>query len=135
MVRISSITNHIYTPFGTRYDSYYWDDTWLFLLGMEKKERQQIRPFDCCKDIFHDNIYSMQYLLYFFDQNVLQSLTVKDINTTMIRLRIAQSIVDKTYILKDYKDLCIKAKNAFVDTCIKMSKDMWDKHLSRELPF
>lgn len=134
MRTINCITNRVYTSWGKPYSNYQWDDIWITLLGMARKERQQIRPFNNNVSSFHKNSYSLDYIIYWFDYNVLQIIHVETYKTSYVRLRIAQNLVDKT-ILSKYPNIKNKVKDAFIDIYNQMYRDMWNNYIHTQLPF
>lgn len=131
-VNIVAISNHIYTPWGVKYESLKWDDTWVVMLGIANKEVKGIRPYTN-NDPFHKLYkYSINNIITWFDINVLQSMTVHNDQTTRVKLRIAQSMLDKARIDNNLRN---KFKDAILDTYKTFHNSMWNKYLDSELPF
>lgn len=131
-VNIVAISNHIYTPWGVKYESFKWDKTWVVMLGIANKEVKGIYPYTN-KDPFHKlSKYSVNNIITWFDINVLQSMTVHNEQTTRVRLRIVQSMLDKTNIDNNLRN---KFKDAILNTYKMFHNSMWNRYLDLELPF
>lgn len=134
MRTINCITDRAYTSWGKPYSKYQWDDIWITLLGMARKERKRIRPFNNNVNSFRKDLYSLDHIIYWFDYNVLQTIRVETYRTTNVRLRIAQNLVDRT-ILSKYPNIKNKVKDAFIDIYHQMYRDMWNNYIHTQLPF
>ena len=131
-VNMIAITNHTYTPWGIKYESFKWDNTWVVMLGIANKEVKGISPYTN-DDPFHKlSKYSINNIITWFDINVLQSMTVHNEQTTRVRLRIVQSMLDKTNIDNNLRN---KFKDAILNTYKMFHNSMWNTYLDLELPF
>ena len=131
-VNIIAITNHTYTPWGIKYESFEWDNTWVVVLGIANKEVKGISPY-ANDDPFHKLYkYSINNIITWFDINVLQYMTVHNEQTTRVRLRIVQSMLDKANIDNNLRN---KFKDAILNTYKMFHNSMWNRYLDLELPF
>lgn len=131
-IKVHCISNHVYTRLGRRYDSFSWDEDWKIILGIIKKESNGIPLHkDCKTELF--NKYTLTYIIYWYDKNVLQQIDKIAIFTSTldVRLRIAQNLVDKLAFDDNLKRII---KQCLVNT-YKEFKIAAFKEYSKELPF
>lgn len=131
-IKVHCISNNVYTKLGKRYDSFSWDEDWKIILGIIKKELNSIPLHKSCKTILFSE-YTLTYVIYWYDKNILQQIDKVTIFTPTldVRLRIVQSLVDKLAFDDNLKRII---KQCLVNT-YKEFRIAAYKEYSKELPF
>lgn len=128
MVAVHSLTNRVYTRWGQNYGTFKWDNIWIALLGIARKERQQIHPYENTRAPFHNpKLCFMNHAIYWFDTFVLQQIDPENLSneqTLRVRLRIAQGLIDRNPHLGD--EFKARAKDAFVNIFHQMWTASWN---------
>lgn len=131
-IKVHCISNNVYTKLGKRYDSFSWDEDWKIILGIIKKELNGIPLHKSCKTILF-NKYTLTYIIYWYDKNILQQIDKITIFTPTlnVRLRIVQSLVDKLSFDDNLKRII---KQCLVNTYKEFRAAAYEEY-SKELPF
>ena len=139
MVVVHSLTNRVCAKSGRRYYTFKWDNIWVMLIGLARKERQQIHPYENMRDPFHNpELCFTNHAICWFDRNVLQEISpwnMDNIKTLRVRLRIVQGMMEKNKHIP--KSLLPKVQAALVDIFYQFYFDAWDFRLKYidKLPF
>ena len=136
MVIVEALTNKVSTKWA-RYSSFTWDNIWLTIIGIAKKERLGLHPFYIEDSLHNPKKCKVNDAMCWFDQNVLQEINPWDLTnltTLRVRLRIAQGLINNPNMPKNLIPI---AQNAMVNIFNQMVKSAWDFRLKYidELPF
>lgn len=123
---IHSLTNKVYTSWGVRYELFNWRPEWYTFIRIQNRE--------CNKNKFHC-IYSVKYIVCWFDTNILQKIGIDKEPTLRVRIRIVCGMVNKI----DYIPWTMKRElmECIWDTYRKFYKE-WNEYYCKkilELPF
>lgn len=131
-IKVHCISNNVYTKLGKRYDSFSWDEDWKIILGIIKKELNSIPLHKSCKTVLFSE-YTLTYVIYWYDKNILQQIDKVTIFTSTldVRLRIIQSLVDKLAFDDNLKRII---KQCLVNTYKEFRIAAYEEY-SKELPF
>lgn len=131
-IKVHCISNNVYTKLGKRYDSFSWDEDWKIILGIIKKELNSIPLHKSCKTVLFSE-YTLSYIIYWYDKNILQQIDKVTIFTPTldVRLRIVQSLVDKLAFDDNLKRII---KQCLVNTYKEFRIAAYEEY-SKELPF
>lgn len=131
-IKVHCISNNVYTKLGKRYDSFSWDEDWKIILGIIKKELNSIPLHKSCKTVLFSE-YTLTYVIYWYDKNILQQIDKVTIFTPTldVRLRIVQSLVDKLAFDNNLKRII---KQCLVNTYKEFRIAAYEEY-SKELPF
>lgn len=131
-IKVHCISNNVYTKLGKRYDSFSWNEDWKIILGIIKKELNSIPLHKSCKTVLFSE-YTLTYVIYWYDKNILQQIDKVTIFTPTldVRLRIAQSLVDKLAFDNNLKRII---KQCLVNTYKEFRIAAYEEY-SKELPF
>ena len=131
-IKVRCISNNVYPKLGKRYDSFSWDEDWKIILGIIKKELNSIPLHKSCKTILFSE-YTLMYVIYWYDKNILQQIDKVTIFTPTldVRLRIVQSLVDKLAFDDNLKRII---KQCLVNTYKEFRIAAYEEY-SKELPF
>lgn len=131
-IKVHCISNNVYTKLGKRYDSFSWDEDWKIILGIIKKELNSIPLHKSCKIVLFSE-YTLSYIIYWYDKNILQQIDKVTIFTPTldVRLRIVQSLVDKLAFDDNLKRII---KQCLVNTYKEFRIAAYEEY-SKELPF
>lgn len=131
-IKVHCISNNVYTKLGKRYDSFSWDEDWKIILGIIKKELNGIPLYKSCKTILFSK-YTLTYIIYWYDKNILQQIDKITIFTSTldVRLRIVQSLVDKLSFDDNLKRII---KQCLVNTYKEFRTAAYEEY-AKELPF
>lgn len=131
-IKVHCISNNVYTKLGKRYDSFSWDEDWKIILGIIKKELNSIPLHKSCKTVLFSE-YTLSYIIYWYDKNILQQIDKVTIFTPTldVRLRIVQSLVDKLAFDNNLKRII---KQCLVNTYKEFRIAAYEEY-SKELPF
>lgn len=128
---IYSLTNHIYTTWGVKYSSFNWRPEWYTFLRIQKRELNEIE--------FHESyrIKTVKYLIFWFDNMIIQKIGVDKDLTLRVRIRILCGLINNTPASVLTRSMKIEFMECIWDTYNKFYKDWCEYYCKNvlELPF
>lgn len=128
---IYSLTNHIYTTWGVKYSSFNWRPEWYTFLRIQKRELNEIE--------FHESyrIKTVKYLIFWFDNMIIQKIGVDKDLTLKVRIRILCGLINNTPANVLTRPMKIEFMECIWDTYNKFYKDWYEYYCRNvlELPF
>lgn len=128
---IYSLTNHIYTTWGVKYSSFNWRPEWYTFLRIQKRELNEIE--------FHESyrIKTVKYLIFWFDNMIIQKIGVDKDLTLKVRIRILCGLINNTPASVLNRPMKIEFMECIWDTYNKFYKDWYEYYCRNvlELPF
>lgn len=128
---IYSLTNHIYTTWGVKYSSFNWRPEWYTFLRIQKRELNEIE--------FHESyrIKTVKYLIFWFDNRIIQKIGVDKDLTLKVRIRILCGLINNTPTNVLTRPMKIEFMECIWDTYNKFYKDWYEYYCKNvlELPF
>lgn len=128
---IYSLTNHIYTTWGVKYSSFNWRPEWYTFLRIQKRELNEIE--------FHESyrIKTVKYLIFWFDNMIIQKIGVDKDLTLKVRIRILCGLINNTPTNVLTRPMKIEFMECIWDTYNKFYKDWYEYYCKNvlELPF
>lgn len=128
---IYSLTNHIYTTWGVKYSSFNWRPEWYTFLRIQKRELNEIE--------FHESyrIKTVKYLIFWFDNMIIQKIGVDKDLTLRVRIRILCGLINNTPTNVLTRPMKIEFMECIWDTYNKFYKDWYEYYCRNvlELPF
>lgn len=128
---VYSLTNHIYTTWGVKYSSFNWRPEWYTFLRIQKRELNEIE--------FHESyrIKTVKYLIFWFDNMIIQKIGVDKDLTLRVRIRILCGLINNTPASVLTRPMKIEFMKCIWDTYNKFYKDWYEYYCRNvlELPF
>lgn len=128
---IYSLTNHIYTTWGVKYSSFNLRPEWYTFLRIQKRELNEIE--------FHESyrIKTVKYLIFWFDNMIIQKIGVDKDLTLKVRIRILCGLINNTPTNVLTRPMKIEFMECIWDTYNKFYKDWYEYYCKNvlELPF
>jgi len=128
---VYSLTNHIYTTWGVKYSSFNWRPEWYTFLRIQKRELNEIE--------FHESyrIKTVKYLIFWFDNMIIQKIGVDKDLTLRVRIRILCGLINNTPASVLTRPMKIEFMECILDTYNKFYKDWYEYYCRNvlELPF
>ena len=128
---VYSLTNHIYTTWGVKYSSFNWRPEWYTFLRIQKRELNEIE--------FHESyrIKTVKYLIFWFDNMIIQKIGVDKDLTLRVRIRILCGLINNTPASPPPRPMKIEFMECIWDTYNKFYKDWYEYYCRNvlELPF
>lgn len=128
---VYSLTNHIYTTWGVKYSSFNWRPEWYTFLRIQKRELNEIE--------FHESyrIKTVKYLIFWFDNMIIQKIGVDKDLTLKVRIRILCGLINNTPTNVLTRPMKIEFMECIWDTYNKFYKDWYEYYCKNvlELPF
>ena len=128
---VYSLTNHIYTTWGVKYSSFNWRPEWYTFLRIQKRELNEIE--------FHESyrIKTVKYLIFWFDNMIIQKIGVDKDLTLRVRIRILCGLINNTPASVLTRPMKIEFMESIWDTYNKFYKDWYEYYCKNvlELPF
>lgn len=128
---VYSLTNHIYTTWGVKYSSFNWRPEWYTFLRIQKRELNEIE--------FHESyrIKTVKYLIFWFDNMIIQKIGVDKDLTLRVRIRILCGLINNTPTSVLTRLMKIEFMECIWDTYNKFYKDWYEYYCRNvlELPF
>lgn len=128
---VYSLTNHIYTTWGVKYSSFNWRPEWYTFLRIQKRELNEIE--------FHESyrIKTVKYLIFWFDNMIIQKIGVDKDLTLRVRIRILCGLINNTPTNVLTRPMKIEFMECIWDTYNKFYKDWYEYYCRNvlELPF
>lgn len=128
---VYSLTNHIYTTWGVKYSSFNLRPEWYTFLRIQKRELNEIE--------FHESyrIKTVKYLIFWFDNMIIQKIGVDKDLTLKVRIRILCGLINNTPTNVLTRPMKIEFMECIWDTYNKFYKDWYEYYCKNvlELPF
>lgn len=117
---VNSLTNHVYTPWGIRYNEFKWRNEWYTFLKLYDKELKET-------DSFRKNTTnSVSHIICWFDRNVIQQISIDNKVTIQVRIRIICGMINKLFIPTVTREMKIEFMECIWDTYKQMDKSWSD---------
>lgn len=117
---VNSLTNHVYTPWGVRYNEFKWRNEWYTFLKLYDKELKETNSFR------KNTTNSVSHIICWFDRNIIQRIGIDNKVTIQVRIRIICGMINKLFIPTVTREMKIEFMECIWDTYKQMDKSWSD---------
>lgn len=128
---VNSLTNHVYTSWGVRYNEFKWRNEWYTFLKLYDKELKETDSFR------RHTTNSVGHIICWFDRNVIQRIGIDNKITIQVRIRIVCGMINKLFVPYVSREMKIEFMECIWDIYKQMDKSWTDYYCLKilGLPF